>query len=233
MNTNSGAKTNPIIYKTKRWLLSCLLFLLPGCNAKKQEPVLLKAGIVQNHVQEKRLVAAFRDSIKAGDMITRTGNDFTSFCLRQFCQTDKTYSHAGIANIENDSVIVYHALGGEFNPNQTILRESFEVFVSSMANHGFAVFRFPMSPKQVNRLIEETRRSYQDSLRFDMQFDLSTNDKMYCTEFTAKMYQRAFNNDSMFAVSRIGSFEFLAPDNLFSHSSCQRLYQAYFKDFAQ
>lgn len=129
--------------------------------------------------------------------------------------------------------MVYHALGGEFNPDQTILREPFEIFVSSLANHGFAVFRFPMSSQQVNRLIEETRKSYRDSLRFDMQFDLASNDKMYCTEFTAKMYQRAFHNDSMFLVSRIGRFEFLAPDNLFSHPSCQRLFQADFKDFAQ
>jgi hypothetical protein len=75
-------------------------------------------------------------------------------------------------------------------------------------------------------LLAETKAAFRKGITFDMQFDLATDEKMYCSEFTAKMFRRGLTNDTMFAVSRVANFEFLAPDNLFTHPHCRRLYTA-------
>jgi hypothetical protein len=220
-----------ILKKTKRWLTGCLLFLVLGCN--QDENTSTSSQTVQQQkeeaaAKEKRalpLILAAKKNIQTGDMITRTGNDFTSFCFRQFCQADKTYSHCGIAVVEGDTVFVYHALGGEFNPDQKILKEPFEVFVASFANNGFGVFRFNLPPHQFRDLIKNAEESFRNGISFDMKFDLATDDKMYCSEYTAKMYRRACQNDTLFTPSRIATFEFLSPDNLFTHPLCRPVYK--------
>jgi hypothetical protein len=216
----------------KRWLTGCLLLFCVGCNNKKETAstekivALQKIEAAKKEVRSLGLINVFLDSIRSGDMITRTGNDFTSYSLRHFCQTDKTYSHCGIASIENDTVFVYHALGGEFNPDQQLLREPLSFFVAAVANNGFGVFRFNLTKTQNEKLLAETRNAYRQGITFDMQFDLATDEKMYCSEFTAKMFRRGMDNDTLFTVSRIAGFEFLAPDNLFTHPLCKPLYKA-------
>lgn len=216
----------------KRWLPGCLLLFFIACANKKETSstketiATQQAEAAKKEIRSFELIRSFRDSIRSGDMITRTGNDFTSYSLRQFCQTDKTYSHCGIASVENDTVFVYHALGGEFNPDQQLLREPLSFFVAAAANNGFGVFRFNLNNKQTEKLLTETKAAYRQGLTFDMQFDLATDEKMYCSEFTAKMFRRGYENDTLFTVSRIASFEFLAPDNLFTHPLCKELYKA-------
>lgn len=209
----------------KRRLTSCLLFLFCACGSVQEKPVPAQAAAQDIKSSQEQLYAAFRE-IRTGDMVTRTGNDFTSYCLRQFCQTDKTYSHCGIASIENDTVYVYHALGGEFNPDQKLLREPLAFFVAPDANRGFGLYRFDMDTAQCRQLILAAQAAYQKEISFDMKFDLATDDKMYCSEFTAKMYRRAYKNDTMFAPSRLPGLEYLAPDNLFLHAACKPVYKA-------
>ena len=44
-------------------------------------------------------INAMEKTIHSGDLVTRSGNDFTSKSLRLLNQHDKTYSHCGIASI--------------------------------------------------------------------------------------------------------------------------------------
>lgn len=206
-----------------RQLTGCLLFLFCACSSSsvQEKPV----AVQQVHNTKEQLHTALRE-IRTGDMVTRTGNDFTSYCLRQFCQTDKTYSHCGIASIENDTVYVYHALGGEFNPDQKLLREPLAIFVTPDANRGFGLYRFNIDTAQCHDLIIAAQEAYKKGISFDMDFDLATDDKMYCSEFTAKMYRKACKNDTMFSPSRLPGLEYLAPDNLFIHPACRSIYKA-------
>jgi hypothetical protein len=206
----------------KRRLTGCLLFLLYACHTDQQKPVASLPKPVVKNTQE--VLSGISQQIQTGDMITRTGNDFTSYCLRQFCKTDKTYSHCGIASRENGEVYVYHALGGEFNPDQKLLRESLAAFVAPEANHGFGVYRFSIDTIQQRTVIIAAQAAYKSGISFDMNFDLATDDKMYCSEFTAKMYRLAYRNDTMFTPTRIPGLEYLAPDNLFAHPYCRLVY---------
>ena len=55
---------------------------------------------------------------------------------------------------------------------------------------------------------------------FDMGFDLTTNDRMYCAEFVSKAINSATNNQVIFSTTKINKFEFVAVDNLFLNSNC-------------
>ncbi|MET0466831.1 MAG: YiiX/YebB-like N1pC/P60 family cysteine hydrolase [Chitinophagaceae bacterium] len=202
-----------------------MLFCI-ACNNPADEKTSTPPAASFTQKDNKAQLASAISLIQTGDMITRTGNDFTSNSLRQFCQTDKTYSHCGIASIEQDTVFVYHALGGEFNPDQALLREPLSLFVATEANKGFGIFRFNMDSVQTGRLINEARTAFANKITFDMKFDLATDDKMYCSEFTAKMFRRAFQNDSMFVPVKIPGLVYLAPDNLFTHAACKKVFAA-------
>jgi hypothetical protein len=217
-----------IVFQNNRQLASCLLFcvLILLFIACQQQPITQEQSIKDSIAFYQKVqngfdtILAYQRLVHNGDIILRTGNDFTSQSLRQLARTDKTYSHCGIAFVENDSVFVYHAVGGEFNPNQQLKREEFAYFCSAEINRGFGIARFSWSEKQVKTLQKNVQNAFAIGLPFDMDFDLSTNDKMYCSEFVAKNVAKAFNDSTMFSIAKIGVKEFYAPDNIFLHKKC-------------
>jgi hypothetical protein len=100
-------------------------------DAKKDS---LSEEIKTNNALQQINVA--KKSVQSGDLILRTGKDFTSDVMRKLSQQDRTYSHCGIASWENDTLFVYHALGGDFNPDQKIRRDPFYLFCNPFENRG-------------------------------------------------------------------------------------------------
>src|SRR5689334_13039729 len=54
------------------------------------------------------LVSEARSIIHTGDLILRTGTDFSSDQVKRLSTKDKTYSHGGIAVIDSGEIYVYH-----------------------------------------------------------------------------------------------------------------------------
>lgn len=210
---------------SKRWHLCYLLFFIVGC---KNIPANNKYDNVEGDYVKAEQVAqrAFRqlDSltflVRSGDLITRTGNDNTSETLRQFNQTDQTYSHCGIASIENDSLFVYHALGGDFNPDQKIKRDPFILFCDPYNNREIGIFRYQLAAPEMALLLSSARSFYKNGLMFDLKFDLKTDDRMYCAEFIYKSLLMASKNKLAFNISHIQDFEFIGVDDLFLQPLC-------------
>jgi Permuted papain-like amidase enzyme, YaeF/YiiX, C92 family len=207
-----------------RWLLSCLIFLAACKNQQQVNTyVLTKEDSLK---EELRVAKAFIkvDSataiIKTGDLIVRTGNDFTSESLRGLNRRDKTYSHCGIASIEHDTVFVYHALGGDWNPDQKIRRDFFKFFAEPYSNRGIAIYRYTLQPSAIDSLMLTVKKLYNDGIMFDMKFDLQTNDRMYCAEFVYKAYRNGTNGRLQFDSSRIDNFIFVGVDDLFLQPLC-------------
>jgi len=61
---------------------------------------------------------------------------------------------------------------------------------------------------------------YKKGLMFDMKFDLTTNDRVYCAEFVSKAISLCTNHRINFSTTKINNFEFVAVDNLFLNSYC-------------
>src|SRR6478672_11874002 len=104
------------------------------------------------YVRAQHDIASARPLIQTGDLITRTGNDFTSEGLRSLNQRNKKYSHCGIASVEHDTVFVYHALGGEWNPDEKLRRDPVELFCNPLENRGFGIFTFSFTDEQKHDL---------------------------------------------------------------------------------
>lgn len=217
-----------------RWPIGCLIFFMSSCQ---QKPVINPLVITQEDSvkKEEQLARAFKTiqlagkDIRTGDLVTRTGNDFTSQSLRKLCQRNQTYSHCGIASIENDTLFIYHAMGGEWNPDEKLRRDPWFLFAEPYSNNGVGQFRFDLPDSTIKKLVAVTQQFYKDGLTFDMKFDLKTDDKMYCAEFIYKSYLKASNGKMVFNKSRIGDFEFIGPDDIFLHPLCKRKAEIVYK----
>ena len=144
--------------------------------------------------------------------------------MRRLSLHDKTYSHSGIASLENDTLFVYHAMGGEWNPDKKICRDPFELFCNPYENRGFGIYRYQLDKKQLNRFTDSAKSYYKQGVTFDMKFDLATDDKMYCTEFIFK----AMNPIIPISTTTMNGITFVAPDNLYSIKECSMLKQINF-----
>lgn len=213
---------------TIRWLCGCLIFFNTACSQHKQEH-----GFQQNDAEIraeklsgeklKIVLHSVKKLVEPGDIITRTGNDFTSQSLKTLNRKDKTFSHCGIANIENDSLIIYHAIGGEWNPDQKIKRESFETFTNPDENNLMGIFRLNLLKNEKEKVVKTVKHFFGSNILFDMEFDLKTDDKMYCVELVYKTLIIATAHKIAFNHSFINNFEFIGVDDIVQHPSSKKI----------
>jgi hypothetical protein len=55
---------------------------------------------------------------------------------------------------------------------------------------------------------------------FDTQFNLASDDRMYCSEFVYKAIEQATNNKTVLPVTTINNIKFITLDNLFINPFC-------------
>lgn len=154
-------------------------------------------------------------------MIFRNGMDEVSRAARSFNRKDTSFSHCGLLMIENDSIFVYHALGGAYNPSQQLMRQPIDSFCNPAENNAIAIYRFPLSTAQNQKLQQTVRTYYRAGLRFDLFFNFQTDDKMYCSEFVFKSLNRALDH-SLNGYVRMDTIPFgITTDDLFLHPKSQ------------
>lgn len=226
-----------VLVKNKRWHWCCLLFFY-GCSCNHsfkhdESEVFTKEDTAKTIVFIKKAFAKINIAQKAiqnGDIVTRLGNDFTSECLRQINVRDKTWSHCGIASIEHDSIFVYHSLGGEFNPDQQLRRDHLQVFAGPATNRGIGIFRQPLSVKELYALLIIVKKLHAAGVMFDMEFDLQTDERMYCAEFVYKAFLWATNQRVHFSTSSVNEKIFVGVDDIFLHPQCKQIKKVFYKD---
>ncbi len=210
-----------------RQFLYCLIFFIPvlACrqNNAAQNITTGRDSVAQQAMIDHALAAIpkLEKLVKTGDLVTRTGNDFTSQSLRTLNQRDKTWSHCGIALIENNRVFVLHALGGEFNPDQKIRKDPFIIFAEPYSNKGIGIFRYDIGTAGIDRIVAKAKKFYNDGIMFDMDFNLSTDERLYCTEFAWKSLQTPGSEINGINESAIKDFEFIGVDDLILHPKCR------------
>ncbi|MEO8116599.1 MAG: hypothetical protein ABI653_03050 [Bacteroidota bacterium] len=204
----------------------CLLFLF-SCQQKVNASLIDNTGNSDNSRIMRSIVCidSMEQLVQDGDVITRTGIDFTSQALKQFCKKDDTYSHCGIVQKENDSFFVYHAIGGEINPKQTLQREWLPWFCDGASNEGIGIFRFSLDTSAFIREKKFINEKYASGILFDMAFDLKSDDKMYCSEFVAKTLMYAYQNNHLFDTTHIQQLDYFAVDNIFLNKNCREIHR--------
>lgn len=217
----------------KRWLICCLLFFNASCHSKKDysDYTFSKSDslrVEQNASAAIDSINLYKKLVKSGDLILRTGRDFTSETMRLLSLNDKTYSHCGIASLEHDTLFVYHSIGGEWNPDQKLRRDPFELFCNPYENRGFGIFRYLLSAAEDSNLMHVVHTFYKKEIKFDMQFSLATDDRMYCSEFVYKSVSKAINNRFFLPTTTFNHIKFVAVDNLFVNPLCKQIKRVVF-----
>lgn len=218
-------------------------------NAKK--PVALPDSVLN---ERWKVVKVLIDSIREGDLVLRCGNDYVSESLRDFSQQEKLYSHSGIAFIHNGEMFIYSNMAGDINPDEVMRRDNVDSFLTPANNVAAGVYRYDLSNEELQKLKSIIESHFNNKLQFDMNFDLSTNDKMYCAELIAKAVQEASGKRIIFSKSIINRAlkekylkkllekkivpsakvaeqrEYLALDNLYFNIHCREVKKLIFGD---
>jgi hypothetical protein len=198
------------------FLFSLILF---SCSSPKKDPPLPynPAFLSLNF----SLIRSAVPLIKNGDIIFRNGNDEVSAAARSMNRKDTSYSHAGILFIEHDSVLVYHSIGGIYNPGNRLRRDPIDSFCNPVENSAFGIYRFNLRAEEYSRLREIVSNYYKQGLKFDMFFNYLSDDEMYCSEFVFKSLNKA-RNGSMSGYVRLDTIPFgVTIDDIFHHPDCR------------
>ncbi len=167
--------------------------------------------------------------LKTGDLVLRTGVEVTSYMLRQMNLYNKTYSHSGLVIVENGVPFVYHSIGGEENPNAVLRKDPVKVFFNPANNFGFAIARYDMDDSTINKLVETVKQFYKEKRKFDLDFDLKTDDKLYCTEFVYKAVLQATGDTAYIKTVTAFGHTYVGVDNLFMNKHTRMICEVKFK----
>lgn len=153
--------------------------------------------------------------LRSGYMALRLGEGADSYILAQLNRKNQSYSHCGLVMIENGYPFVYHSIGGEDNPDQRLRRDSANFFFSPQHNMSIAIVRYDLAEAKINELRDIVASYYKQRPKFDMQFDISTDDKLYCAEFIYKSLNKAAHDTGYIRTSLLLGHTVVSIDDLF------------------
>jgi len=198
-------------------------------NKPVNEDVILAAQQRSSNILNDKTVDSCVRLLKSGDLVVRTGTGISSYMLCTMNQYDKTYSHCGIVAIENGYPFVYHSIGGEDNPDARVRRDSANFFFSPYNNMGFGIARYDLNEAGVNKLLQKARQYYIEKRKFDMDFDLKTDDRLYCAELVYKALLSATGDSTYVRPTRVMGYTFVGVDNLYLSPHAKLICQIKFK----
>jgi hypothetical protein len=181
------------------------------------------------NVWNKRFVDSLVKVVQTGDIVLRTGIGPDSRMLCQLNQKDKTYSHAGIVLVEQGQPFIYHCVGGEDNPDERMRRDPLKLFLEPAHCIGFGVARYIGIPAYKEKIAAVVQTYYQLKPKFDLKFDLKTDDELYCSEFIYKAFVKATGDTSCINVSTGYGRRFVGIDDLFMNPHVTMIVQTRFK----
>lgn len=186
--------------------LALLLLLLSACTDHEYKREAGSPPSHRNTPENKQKLDSVLKLLQTGDIVLRTGADMTSYMLRQLNLEDKTYSHCGLAVIEGGQPYIYHSIGGEDNPDEKLRRDPASGWFSPLNNLGIGIVRLPLDSASRRALAAVLKSWHIEEKRFDMRFDLLTDDRMYCSEMVYKCINDAVYADYYQPVKLFGRY---------------------------
>ncbi len=186
------------------------------------------------------LIKNGRDQLQDGDLVMRSDNDFESLTLQNFSDSDRTYSHAGIAYREDGQFVVYHSMTGSENPSGLVRKDPFDSFVSPARKTGFGIFRYQFSDMEKDKFHAVLQENISKKIPFDVTFSLRTDDSLYCSEMIYKGLKISTNERIILPTTTLRNFqpkilgykyknvflkkyEYVSLDNLYLNPFCKEI----------
>jgi hypothetical protein len=129
--------------------------------------------------------------LQNGDLILRRGRSLESFAVF-LADKNRDYSHIGIVVVENGNPFVIHAVPGESATEpETVIKERPADFLSRDKASRFAVYRSVFQAGEREKVALKALEYYQNNTGFDHEYNLDSDQKVYCTELVLKAYEQA------------------------------------------
>src|ERR1051326_1163247 len=129
-------------------------------------------------------------SLHSGDIIFRRGVSIESQAVIAM-DGASTFSHVGIVLRQRDAVLVVHVVPGEGGADTTKIEPIEDFLRSDRASAARAYRVISENPSQIERAVEIAKDYAQRQIPFDKNFDLTSDDALYCTELVWRAYQKA------------------------------------------
>ena len=175
------------------------------------------------------LIDSVINILHTGNAVLRAGIGPDSYMMAHMNQKDKTYSHCGLVVIEGGYPFVYHCLGGEDNPDARLRRDSIQTFLDPGHNRGMGIVEYDIDSTHLQRLVGIIKGYYQARPKFDLKFDLATNDRLYCSEFVYKALDSAMADSTFIVPTTAMGITFVAIDNLYLNKHARVVCQLKFE----
>jgi len=127
------------------------------------------------------------EHLRNGDLIFRSGVSIDSHLIKIFDPGSK-YSHVGMIDVREGTAYVVHIEPDERGDSK-VRRDPLADFLAPGKADGFAVYHVTPDDDERGRAAIRAALGYQArGVLFDRDFDLDTEDKMYCTELVWRAY---------------------------------------------
>ncbi len=219
--------------------ISAVVFIVSSCHeknatsAESTTPTAIDAAKIDTIKSKAKL-------LQDGDLVMRSDSDFESLTLMNFSDSDRTYSHGGIAFKEGESFVVYHSMTGTENPSGLCRKDPFDSFVSPLRKTGFGIFRYQLSETEKEKFHAILKDNIIKKIPFDLTFNLKTDDSLYCSEMICKGLKLCSNGRIILPNSVLNNFkpkilgykynqaffkkfEYISLDNLYLNPFCKEI----------
>ena len=144
--------------------------------------------------------------LQNGDLILRRGRSIESFAVFM-ADKNRDFSHIGIVAIENGEPFVIHAVPGESGKNpERVIKERPEIFLSREKASHYAIYRSIFSAWEREKVAAKALEYYYNGVEFDHEYNLDSDQKVYCTELVFKAYQQLSIDIHQFELKDIHIF---------------------------
>jgi hypothetical protein len=164
-------------------------------------------------------------TLMEGDLVLRHSKGFVADAILTFQTQDPQYSHSGIVKKIKGETFIYHATGGEENVSQKMKCEPIAIYCHPAATYKFGVFRWDLTETQRNDFVAILDRYYKSGMEFDLDFDMTTDSKMYCSEMIYKALIVATDDTSYIDLSNVLDKPYVAIDNLYLNAHCKPIFK--------
>lgn len=188
----------------------------------------------------KQAIESGKNLLQDGDLVMRSDNDFESLTLQNFSDSDRTYSHSGIAFKEGGRFFVYHSMTGSENPSGLCRKDPFDSFVNPVRKTGYGIFRYHLSKNEIAAFHEAMKENVSKRIPFDVTFNLQSNDSLYCSEMIYKALKNCTGGRVVLPNSTLTNFrpkilgykyknvllkkyDYVSLDNLYLNPFCKEI----------
>jgi hypothetical protein len=198
-------------------LLLLIVFISCNDNSRNKTVPPIAKHVTNNTIQQH--IDSFKKICLPGDLVVRLGDDFISDRIRYLSASDHSYSHAGIIVIHANDKMICNIYPDDIVPGtDTVRYDPIDAFLNRKTNLACALYRYDLSENEKQNFQEELNTYYKNKIRFDKKYDLSTDDKMYCSEMIYKALRKI-------TADRIVIKQSLIPENM------QNMLSIYFKEY--